>query len=104
MAESFRLPASEDGHISSEMDDAREAVRQAQLDAEAEKQRSEPQREPPSLSDQPGPDAWLADIERMRAQDGNSDWLQELQRFIAAYPDYPLPESLKQALQNPDPP
>ena len=41
-----------------------------------------------------GPDAWLARILELKRQAADDAWRRELQDFVVAYPDYPLPAEL----------
>ncbi|KAA9133256.1 hypothetical protein F3N42_02570 [Marinihelvus fidelis] len=50
-------------------------------------------RQSSSFADEPGPEAWLARIEALK-DEGDPDWRDELARFRAAWPDYPVPQTL----------
>jgi hypothetical protein len=50
------------------------------------------------------PDEWIAKILKMKSDESGDDWRRELETFVAAYPDFVLPDSLKDALsEDPEP-
>lgn len=51
-----------------------------------------------SLDNAQAPAEWLEQIMTLK-DDGNPSWRDELARFQAAWPDYPLPPALEQAIQ-----